>query len=303
MRVRRGLLGGASVLGSVMSCALVAAPAVADSTVKADYVATLGGFPVGSGTLEFGIDPSGEYRAGLTAQVRGLAAIIANRSVTAAASGKAGAKDVASAAFNLAIDGGAEPNHVSMTFGSGGAVKDHSATTLHFPGWDRRVPLLPEHKKGVIDPLAAFVLASAPGRDPMDAANCDHTAKVFDGRVRYDLRMTYGTKMEVQGKEGYAGPALVCAVAYRPIAGYRPLSPAEEKFERNLEMSIWFVPVAGANVLLPYKVVVGTPFGLLQVYAHTLEAKAPLVAEGQGTAAITTGSVRTAKAAKQRAAQ
>ncbi len=303
MVLKRGLLSGASILGSMMFCASSVAPANAEGTVKADYVATLGGFPVGSGSLEFAVDGNGDYRAGLEAQVRGLAAVIANRSVTAAATGKASGKDVASGAFRLAIDGGAEPNHVEMTFGSGGAVKDYSATELHFPGWDRRVPLLPEHKKGVIDPLAAFVLSTAPGRDPMDAANCDHTAKVFDGRVRYDLRMTYGTKMEVQGKEGYAGPALVCAVAYRPIAGFRPLSPAEEKFERNLEMSIWFVPVGGTNVLLPYKVVVGTPFGLLQVYAHALDVKSPMVADGQGADPVTTGSVRTAKAGKHRSAE
>ncbi len=282
----RRILGGTTALGLAM---LVAAPCMAaETTVKASYVATLGGFPVGSGTLEFGLAPGGDYRANLDAQVRGLASVIANRSASAKATGKAVGAQVASQAYNLAIDGGPEPNHVGMSFASG-AVKQLEATELHFPGWDRRVPLLPEHKKGVVDPLAAFVLPVAAGREAMDQANCDHTAKVFDGRVRYDLRMTYGTKMEVQGKEGYSGPALVCAVAYRPIAGFRPLSPAEEKFERNLEMSIWFVPVQGGNVLLPYKVVVGTPLGLLQVYAHDYTVRGTRTAEAPG--AETTGSI------------
>lgn len=289
----RRILGGTAALG--LAVAIVApgwSAALADTTVKASYVATLGGFPVGSGTLDFGFSAGGDFRGNLDAQVRGLAAVVANRTASASMSGKASGTQVNSLAYQLAIDGGPEPNHVDMAF-SGGAVKQLEATELHFPGWDRRVPLLPEHKKGVVDPLSAFVLPLASGRDPLDAANCEHTARVFDGRVRYDLRMTYGTKMEVLGKEGYTGPALVCAVAYRPIAGFRPLSPAEEKFERNLEMSIWFVPVAGANVLIPYKVVVGTPFGLLQVYAHAFTVKGGRTAEAPS--AETTGSVPEAR--------
>ncbi|MER2606086.1 MAG: DUF3108 domain-containing protein [Siculibacillus sp.] len=284
MFARRQSLGGTTALGlAMLAGASVWSPAVAETSIQATYAATLAGFPVGSGTLNFEVAPNGDFRAGIDAQVRGLATIVANRSASAITSGRA-AKDVTSRDYRLQIDGGPEPNHVDMVF-SGNAVKQLSATELHYPGWDRRVPLLPEHKKGVIDPLAAFVLPVAPGREAMDQANCDHTAKVFDGRVRYDLRMTYGTKMEVQGKEGYSGPALVCAIAYRPIAGYRPLSPAEEKFERNLEFSIWFVPVEGAGVLIPYKVVVGTPVGLLQVYAHSFNVK------GTRTAEDTTASI------------
>jgi hypothetical protein len=275
-----------TVLGSLAVCAALlgatALPASAGTTVEATYTATLAGFPVGAGTLTFAAGEGGDWRADVAAQVKGLAQVIANRQATASASGQVAAKTLLSKDYDLKIDGGAEPNHVDMSF-AGANVKSVSATELHFPGWDRRIPLLPEHKKGVIDPLAAFVVPLAAGQDPMDKANCDRTARVFDGRVRYDLRMTYGARMEVQGKQGYAGPALVCAVAYRPIAGYRPLSPAEEKFERNLEFSIWFVPAGGARMMIPYKVVVGTPVGLLQVYAHAFEVKGDKTADTTGS--------------------
>lgn len=285
----RRCLGGTAALGLAMVIAVPAwSTAGADTTVKASYVATLAGFPIGSGTLDFGYGAGGDFRATVDAQVRGLATMVANRTASATATGKATGNQINSLAYQLAIEGGPEANLVDMAF-AGGAVKQLEATELHFPGWDRRVPLLPEHKKGVIDPLAAFVLPLAAGRDPLDNANCERTARVFDGRVRYDLRMTYGAKMEVMGKEGYSGPALVCAVAYKPIAGFRPLSPAEEKFERNLEMSIWFVPVAGVHVLIPYKVVVGTPIGLLQVYARDFTVKDGRSAEVSSTE--TTGSV------------
>lgn len=285
MFARRDTLAGTAVAGATLLLACAASvPASAETTVEATYAATLAGFPVGSGTLTFGAAANGDWRAAVDAQVRGLATIVANRSASASASGHAAPKAMLSKDYALRIDGGAEPNHVDIDF-AGANVKAVSVTELHFPGWDRRIPLLPEHKKGVIDPLAAFVLPLAPGQDAMAPSNCDHTARVFDGRVRYDLRMIYGARMEVQGKQGYSGPALVCAVAYRPIAGYRPLSPAEEKFERNLEFSIWFVPAGDARMMIPYKVVVGTPVGLLQVYAHAFTVK------GSQTAEDLTGSI------------
>lgn len=283
---------GLAVVGltAQMVAATPTIASAAEATIRASYAATLAGFPVGAGTLNFGVGENGDWRAALAAEVRGLATLVANRSATASASGRASAATISSRDYRLAIDGGSMPNHVSVGF-SGGAVTDVSATELRFPGWDRRVPLKPEHKRGVIDPLAAFLIAVPAGKDPMNPSMCNHTAKVFDGRVRYDLRMVYGARMEVQGREGYNGPALVCAVSYKPIAGFRPLSPEEEKFERNLEFSIWFVPVVEAGVMLPYKVVIGTPVGLLQVYAHRFEVKGARTAEAPSEPAVT-GSLR-----------
>jgi hypothetical protein len=300
MTAQPSCLGGLLALGLVAGSA--AAPATAgETTLEATYAATVAGFPVGSGTLSFGVAPTGDYHAAIEAQIRGLATLIANRSASASASGRVSGRDISSRDYSLAIEGGPQANRVEMSF-NGGAVARLSANELYFPGWDRRVPLQPEHKRNVVDPLAAFVLAVPPGRDPMAKENCERTARIFDGRVRYDLRMVYGTRMEVQATDvtapkgadrgnAYVGPALVCAVNYRPIAGFRPLSPEEEKFERNLEFSIWFVPVAGASVLLPYKIVVGTPIGLLQVYAYRFEARVSGAAEADGPAPRTTASI------------
>ena len=299
MTAKRRTLGRAVAMAGIG--ALLASPAgAAETTVRASYAATLAGFPIGSGTLDFDVGGDGGYRVAIDARVSGLASVVANRTATATASGRATGDTITSQGYRLAIDGGAWPNHVDMEF-AGTAVTQLAATELRFPGWDRRVPLKPEHKRGVIDPLAAFVISVPPGKEAMNPANCNHTAKVFDGRVRYDLRMVYGSRMEVQGKEGYTGPALVCAVAYRPIAGYRPLSPEEEKFERNLEFSIWFVPAGGTNVMIPYKVVVGTPVGLLQVYAHRFDVAAPGLSAAAPGEPTTTGSVRKKRRAALRA--
>ncbi len=301
MTAKRRTLGRGVIsagLGALALASLSGTAGAADASLRAAYAATLAGFPIGSGTLTFDIGGDGTYRADLDARVAGLATVVANRTATASASGRASGDAVASRGYRLSIDGGAWPNHVDMNF-SGGAVTQVAATELRFPGWDRRVPLKPEHKRGVIDPLAAFVISVPPGKEAMSPSTCNHTARVFDGRVRYDLRMIYGSRMEVQGTGGYSGPALVCAVNYRPIAGFRPLSPEEERFERNLEFSIWFVPVAGSNVMIPYKVVVGTPVGLLQVYAHRFDVAGERTVTAPSEPA-TTGSVRKKRRAAMR---
>ena len=91
----RKVVGGIALLGLTSALlASAALPAMADTKVKASYVATLAGFPVGSGTLDFGWTADGAYRADVDAQVRGLATLVANRTATASAVGKASGKEI-----------------------------------------------------------------------------------------------------------------------------------------------------------------------------------------------------------------
>jgi hypothetical protein len=108
---------------------------------------------------------------------------------------------------------------------------------------------------------------------------------IFDGRVRYDLRLVYGAVSDVRGPAGsYTGKALICAVNYKPIAGFRQLTEEERKFEESIEFSIWFVPVGETGLMLPHRVLVGTPVGLLIVKADRFQADI-------NEAALVTGSV------------
>lgn len=250
----------------------------ADTTVEAVYSATLSGFPIASGTLAFSIASNGEYSTNLSARIVGLATIIANRVAAGSSAGRAIAGVTSPRSYALSIQGGASENTVRMDF-SGSAVSKIQTSDPPTGDFDTRVPILPRHKRSVVDPLAAFVVAL--GRNEKVGPNvCNRTIKVFDGRVRYDLRLVYGATTEIKGTEGsYSGNAIICAVAYRPIAGYRPLTAEQAKFERNIEFSIWFIPVAGTDVMLPYKVVIGTPVGLLAVTAGQFSVKGSQSAE------------------------
>lgn len=237
-----------------------------DVTVDAEYSASISGFPIATGTLRFTL--SGQtYDAQIKAQVSGLAALITSRSAVGEASGRAEPGHISPEAYSLSIQGGQSVNEVAETF-SNNKVVALAATELHLAGWEDRVPLLPSHKQGVVDPLSAFVIPMQPGRDNLTPAVCNRTLKIFDGRVRYDLRLVFGAHNDVSGDAGsYSGPAIVCAVAYRPIAGQRILSAEQQKFENNIEFSIWFVPVGSTGILLPHRVVIETQSGLLVVNA------------------------------------
>lgn len=235
-------------------------------TVEASYAANLSGWSIGTGNLTFTLDEANNYTADVTAGVSGIAAMVSNRTALGGASGRADPRANVPRSYLLSVSGGAVTNTVDMTF-AGSAVKTLSATELRFASNNERVPLRPQHKQNIVDPIGSFIIAVPRGRDPLAKSTCDRTIKVFDGRVRYDLRLVYGATSDVKDVPGYSGPALICAVNYRPIAGQRILSKQQQEFERNLEFSIWFVPLGDSGVLLPHRVVIGTPMGLLTVSA------------------------------------
>ena len=84
----------ASTIAVAGSLAADPAFAVEDVTVDAEYTASLSGFPIANGSLQFKLHGQ-TYEARLNAQVSGLASLIANRSATGSATGRA------------------EPNHIS----------------------------------------------------------------------------------------------------------------------------------------------------------------------------------------------
>jgi hypothetical protein len=258
----------ALALGLALGTGISAPAALAGSlSVDASYGANLGGWTIGSGRLAMSFDDNRNYSANITAGVSGIAALVSSRSAVGSAEGRADPYQVVPKSYALTVSGGAVTNAVEMAF-SGNSVRSVSATELRFAINNERVPLLPQHKQGVVDPLGGFVIAVPQGRDPLAQSTCNRTVRVFDGRVRYDLKLIYGASTEIKGDgSGYSGPAITCAVNYRPIAGQRILSPEQQKFERSMEFSITYVPLGNTGILLPHRVVIGTPMGLLTVSA------------------------------------
>ncbi len=84
---------------------------------------------------------------------------------------------------------------------------------------------------------------------------------IFDGRLRYDLKLDYKRMETVKAERGYHGPALVCAVYFTPVAGYIPDRPVIKYLATERRMEIAFVPIAGTRILVPFRMTIPTPFG------------------------------------------
>jgi hypothetical protein len=85
-----------------------------------------------------------------------------------------------------------------------------------------RYPVSDEQKKASIDPLSAVIYVTA--GVSADAHNpCGVVAPVFDGRRRYDIELTYLHDEQVKLDSGlYEGPAHLCQLHYKQIAGFKP---------------------------------------------------------------------------------
>jgi Protein of unknown function (DUF3108) len=80
--------------------------------------------------------------------------------------------------------------------------------------------------------------------------------------MRYDLRFAFKRVEPVHAEKGYAGPAVVCAVYFSPIAGHIPDRAAIKYLAELRDMELWLAPIAGTRVMVPYRVTVPTPLGV-----------------------------------------
>ena len=69
-----------------------------------------------------------------------------------------------------------------------GAVKELSAETQK-PAADR-VPVTEAHRQGIVDPMTALLMPMAAPATALSKEDCQRTLPVFDGRRRYDLKLT-----------------------------------------------------------------------------------------------------------------
>ena len=102
---------------------------------------------------------------------------------------------------------------------SGGAVREFVAEPK-MPPMPNRVPLTEAHRRGVTDPMTAS-LFRVPGNGSLFTPEaCPRKLAIFDGRMRYDLHLTFKRIEQVKAEKGYQGNAVVCSVIFSPIAGH-----------------------------------------------------------------------------------
>lgn len=236
-----------------------AEPAMAQGKLDARYVATLAGIPIGRGAWVIDIADD-QYTAAASGTTAGIVRLFASGQGSSASRGhiRNGNLSPSTYASSLTSDKKSEELRIVL---QNGTVKDVSVEPPS-PPQPERLPVTDAHRRGVTDPMSAALIRVPGAAQPVGPEACARTLAIFDGRMRFDLQLSFKRLETVRAERGYAGPVAVCAVAFRPIAGYVPDRPAITYLTRQREIEAWMAPLAGTRVVVPYKIMIPTPFGL-----------------------------------------
>jgi len=248
------LASGALVLAIVGAVA----PAAAQVRLEARYAATLAGIPIGSGTWGIDINDT-QYTAAVTGVTTGLLRAFTGGQGNATARGTLGGSRQLTSIYAATITSSKKIDSIRITIANGN-VKDFKVDP---PADDdpERVPITEASQHGVLDPMTASLVRMPGSGELLAPEACQRTVEVFDGRLRYDMQFAYKRMDKVKARKGYAGPVVVCAAYFTPVAGYIPSRASIRYLSKQRDMEVWLAPVAGTRVLVPYRAQGPTPVG------------------------------------------
>src|SRR5580693_6465878 len=238
--------------------------ALAQGRLDARYEATLAGIPVGKGAWTIDISDD-QFTAAASGGTAGLLKAFAGGTGTGAAQGRVVNGALVSTNYSASTTTSKKTESIHMLLNNG-AIKEF-AIEPEPPVDPDRIPITEAHKKGVFDPMTGSLLRVPGTADPLGPEACHASAAIFDGRMRYDLKLDFKRMETVKSEKGYQGPVVVCAIYFAPIAGYIPVRPVIKYLTAQRNMEIAFAPVAGTRILVPFRVVIPTPLGIAMLEA------------------------------------
>jgi hypothetical protein len=256
---------GALAAGAGLAALLAfAAPAAAQGRLEAKYEASLAGIPVGRGAWSIDISDD-QYNASANGGTSGLLKAFAGGSGTGASQGRVVAGSLVPSTYTATTTSSKKSETIRMVVTSG-YVKEFSIDPEP-PADPDRIAVTDAHRRNVLDPMTGSLLRVPGTGEVLAADSCRTGTSIFDGRMRYDLKLDYKRMETVKAEKGYRGPAVVCALYFTPIAGYIPDRAAIKYLAAQRNIEVWFVPVAGTRVLVPFKITVPTPLGVAALEA------------------------------------
>jgi hypothetical protein len=243
--------------------------------LEASYTASLAGIPIGQGTWVVDIAEN-HYTAAISGETTGLLRAFTGGRGTSAARGTFQDGRPVSAIYDTTISTRDYTDETRFAVASG-TVKDLRLDPPQEPDKER-IPLTDENLRDALDPISATLLRVPGAGDPLSPLACQHRTAVFDGKIRYDLQMAFKRMETVKAEKGYAGPVVVCAVYFMPVAGYVPSRAAIKYLSRIRDMEVWLAPIAGTRVLVPYRAQGPTPIGTAVLAADEFVSVAEPVA-------------------------
>jgi len=251
----------------------------AQGRLDAHYEASLAGLAVGNGTwtIEIGDDQFSATARGGTA---GLLKAFASGTGSGASQGRVVNGALIATGYTATVSS-KKSETIRMVL-SGGNIRE-SVIDPEPPVDPDRIPVTEAQRKNVLDPMTGSMLRVPGNGDPLSPEACRSSVSIFDGRLRYDLKLDFKRMETVKAEKGYHGPAVVCAVFFTPVAGYIPDRPVIKYLAQARNIEIAFVPIAGTRILVPFRTLIPTPFGpaVLEATQFNSTATPPRVAKTQ----------------------
>jgi hypothetical protein len=225
---------------------LMAAPsAFAQGKLDARYEATLAGIPVGKGawTVEIADD---QFFAAASGGTLGLLNTLAGGSGSGASQGRVVNGALVASSYSATTKTSKKSEVIRMALVNGN-VKEF-AIEPEPPVDPDRLPVTDAHRRGVYDPMTGAMIKVPGTADVLSPDSCRTGAGIFDGRMRYDLKLDFKRMETVKAEKGYHGPVVVCAVYFTPVAGYIPDRPVIKYLAAQRNIEIAFAPVAGTRI-------------------------------------------------------
>ena len=262
---------GRLTLNALLACASVllsGASIAAEQPVKlaAHFIITMTHVQVGE--LTWAVDfTDNSYLASASGKASGVLSVLVKGEGSVSSRGTLGNGRLVPVSAHSEVSDEDGSYEVRMTFDNGGLkhFENHGA-----PAPKDVVRMLPEYLRNVADPLSAMLIRY--DANAFAPANCGRTLRIFDGRRRYDLALTYKRVDSLPKVRGYAGRALVCNVVLHPIAGYKVGSLLVKYLAGKSDLEMWFAPVNGVAVMAPVRALMPTLVGTMDISADEFAA-------------------------------
>jgi hypothetical protein len=273
----------AGLLGSLAAGALLwlsPQAASAQGRLDAQYEASLSSIPVGKGSwaIEIGDD---QFSASAQGGTSGLLKAFSSGTGTGASQGRVVNGSMVATSYVATTVTSKKSETVRLLLANGG-VKEF-AIDPEPPVDPDRIVVTDAHRKNVLDPMTGAMIRVPGNGEVLSPEACRTGAGIFDGRLRYDLKLDFKRMETVKAERGYHGPAVVCAIYFTPVAGYIPDRPVIKYLATQRNIEIAFVPIAGTRILVPFRMTIPTPFGpaMLEATSFVTTAAPPRVAKTQ----------------------
>lgn len=262
-----------TALPLLIAAALVFGPtsnANADTTLEVSYKISMAGLTVGIADATSRFSQS-SYSIVIKGMTSGISSLFIDSRTTLLGNGRISGTNVQPHSYSLETSESGFEAHVRMSMRAG-TIIDLLATPRLREAADR-VPIRSGHKRSVLDPIGAFLIATDKFGISDGHRVCDRTIRVFDGWQRFDIRLSYTGERQVTGADdAYNGMVVMCAARYIPVAGHRESRKAVNYMANNKRLEVWYAPIDGAQLLVPYRIKIGTKFGDFTVTSTSFTA-------------------------------